>query len=128
MTNWAEDQAVFMLAGGQTVNRINQDQMERYKHHIIEEANEIEDAWADGDMLKVLDGAVDTIVVCIGLIRSMGINPNEAWNAVHGANMRKVVDGQVYRRADGQIGKPPGWYGPENELKGMLDRAGFGGL
>jgi predicted HAD superfamily Cof-like phosphohydrolase len=128
MSNWAEDQAHFMLAGGQTVNQINQDQMERYKHHIIEEANEIEDAWAEGDMLKVLDGAVDTIVVCIGLIRSMGINPNEAWNAVHGANMRKVVDGQVYRRADGQIGKPPGWYGPENELNLMLDRAGFSGL
>jgi predicted HAD superfamily Cof-like phosphohydrolase len=128
MSNWAEDQAYFMLAGGQTFNRINQDQMERYKHHIIEEANEIEDAWADGDMLKVLDGAVDTIVVCIGLIRSMGINPNDAWNAVHGANMRKVVDGKVYRRADGQIGKPPGWYGPENELKLMLDRAGFESL
>jgi hypothetical protein len=65
--------------------------MERYKHHIIEEADEIEEAWAEGDMLKVLDG-------------------------------------QVYRRADGQIGKPPGWYGPENELKLMLDRAGFGPL
>jgi predicted HAD superfamily Cof-like phosphohydrolase len=128
MSNWAEDQAHFMLAGGQTVNQINMDQMERYKHHIIEEANEIEDAWAEGDMLKVLDGAVDTIVVCIGLIRSMGINPNEAWNAVHEANMRKVVDGKVYRRADGQIGKPPGWYGPENELKLMLNRAGFGSL
>lgn len=128
MTNWAEDQAHFMLAGGQTVNQINLDQMERYKHHIIEEAGEIDEAFASQEWEKVLDGAVDTIVVCIGLIRSMGINPNEAWNAVHEANMRKVVDGQVYRRADDQIGKPPGWYGPEKQLEGMLDRAGFGSL
>lgn len=128
MTNWAEDQAHFMLAGGQTVNQINLHQMERYKHHIIEEAGEIDEAFASQEWEKVLDGAVDTIVVCIGLIRSMGINPNEAWNAVHEANMRKVIDGQVYRRADGQIGKPPGWHGPEKQLEAMLDRAGFGSL
>lgn len=125
MSNWAEDQAHFMLAGGQTVSQINWDQMERYLKHIMEEAKETDDAFHEQNMTKALDGAVDLIVVAIGFIRSMGVNPNEAWNAVHSANMRKVIDGQVYRREDGQIGKPPGWYGPETQLAAMLDRAGF---
>jgi len=125
MTNWAEDQAHFMLAGGQTVNEINHDQMQRYLVHIAEESQETYRDYMAGDMVKALDGAIDTIVVAIGFIRSMGVNPNEAWNAVHAANMRKVIDGQVYRRDDGQIGKPPGWYGPEKQLAGILDRAGF---
>lgn len=125
MSNWAEDQAHFMLAGGQTVNQINWDQMERYLKHIMEEAEETDEAFREQNMTKALDGAVDLIVVAIGFIRSMGVNPNEAWNAVHSANMRKVIDGQVYRREDGQIGKPPGWYGPEPQLAELLERAGF---
>ena len=71
-------------------------------------------------MVKALDGAVDTIVVAIGFICSMGIDPNKAWAAVNAANMRKVVDGKVYRRDDGQIGKPPLWYGPEEELAALV--------
>lgn len=125
MSNWAVDQAHFMLAGGQTVNHINRNQMERYLKHIMEEAKETDDAFHEQNMTKALDGAVDLIVVAIGFIRSMGVNPNEAWNAVHSANMRKVIDGQVYRREDGQIGKPPGWYGPEPQLSALLERAGF---
>jgi predicted HAD superfamily Cof-like phosphohydrolase len=67
-------------------------------------------------MVSVIDGAVDTIVVAIGLLHSLGIDPFKAWDAVHRANMSKIVDGKVYLREDGQIGKPPGFVGPEEDL------------
>ena len=118
--DWATDQALFMEAGGQTVTGHNQAQADRYLHHIHEEVTEL---WRDHgvDKVKALDGAVDTIVVCLGYLISIGIDPRKAWDAVHAANMRKVVDGKLYRREDGQIGKPPGWYGPEEELKALVN-------
>jgi predicted HAD superfamily Cof-like phosphohydrolase len=86
-----------------------------------EEAGEAVLAWDRGDMVNVIDGAVDTIVVAIGLLHSLGVDPFRAWDAVHKANMSKIVDGKVYLREDGQIGKPPGFVGPEEELKKLFD-------
>ena len=125
MSNWASDQAEFMVAGGQTVGEVNLDQAERYIHHIEEEAEETYGAFLGHDYVAAVDGAVDTIVVCLGLLHSLGIDPNEAWDAVHRANMRKIVNGKVYRRPDGQIGKPEWWYGPENDLRKLCAKAGL---
>lgn len=116
MSNWSQDQAAFMLAGGQTTDTFNEAQAWRYVGHIREETEETELAMHLGNYVHAIDGAVDIIVVAIGLLHSLGVNPDKAWAAVHAANMRKVINGEVYRRDDGQIGKPPGWYGPEEEL------------
>lgn len=113
---WADDQAAFMKAGDQTVGTFNRDQAKRYVEHMQEEAMETLEAVVWCDYVKAIDGAVDTIVVAIGFLHSLGVDPFKAWNAVYVANMRKVIDGKVYRRPDGQIGKPDGWYGPEEEL------------
>lgn len=136
--SWADEQAAFMAAGGQTVGVWNQEQAGRYAKHIAEEARELaqawEAAWADescnanpydtfGNVTGAVDGAVDLIVVAIGFLQSLGIPPGKAWDIVHAANMRKVVDGHVYRRPDGQIGKPPGWTGPEPELTRLIAMA-----
>lgn len=122
--NWVADQAEFMRAGGQTVSEWNEDQASRYSKHILEEAEESYLDWqVEGSEEKAVDGAIDCIVVCIGFLLSLGIDPDKAWAAVHAANMRKVIDGKVYRRPDGQIGKPPGWYGPEDELRHLVEAA-----
>lgn len=113
---WPDDQSRFMLAGDQTVGTFNRDQAKRYLCHIVEESHETQAGFLEGDYVAAIDGAVDTIVVAIGFLHSLGVDPFKAWNAVHAANMRKVIDGKVYRRPDGQIGKPDGWYGPEEEL------------
>lgn len=120
---WADDQSKFMLCGEQTVGTYNPVQAKRYLSHIIEESRETQIAFLTGDNVKAIDGAVDTIVVAIGFLHSMGVDPFKAWNAVHAANMRKVIDGKVYRREDGQIGKPDGWYGPEEDLSKLWNRA-----
>ena len=120
MSNWAQDQAAFMLAGEQTVGEFNFVQACRYADHMLEEANETKRDLASGDYTKAVDGAVDTIVVAIGFLHSIGVNPDKAWDIVHAANMRKVIDGKVYRRDDGQIGKPPNFVGPEEELAELV--------
>ena len=123
MSHWAEDQARFMIAGDQTVTRWNLEQAERYAKHIGEEARELKEAFDEEDYTKAVDGAVDAIVVSIGFLLSLGVNPYRCWDAVHAANMRKIVAGSMFRREDGQIGKPPGWYGPESELEQIVIEA-----
>lgn len=116
MKTWSEMHREFMKAGGQTTKGFNEDQTVRYIGHVQEEAGEIIHAWKSGDMVGVGDGLCDTIVVCMGALYSMGYDPEDVMLAVLSANARKIVDGKVYRREDGQIGKPPGWYGPEAEI------------
>lgn len=121
MSNWAQDQAAFMLAGEQTVGEFNFVQACRYADHILEEANETKRDLASGDYVKAIDGAVDTIVVAIGFLHSIGVNPEKAWDIVHAANMSKLLDGKVYKRPDGQIAKGPNFVPPEPKLKKLLD-------
>ena len=116
MKTWSQMIREFMRAGGQTTKGENQEQSERYASHIEEEVKELIDAFYEGDKVKAIDGACDLIVVCCGFMYSQGIYPDDVMLAVLSANARKIVDGKVYRREDGQIGKPPGWYGPEREI------------
>lgn len=124
MSNWAEDQRQFMKAADQTTDRWNPTQAERYAIHVREEAGELDNAVYNGNTVEALDGAVDTIVTAIGFILSLGIDPDAAWQAVNAANRRKILpNGKTCRRSDGQVGKPPGWYGPEEELQKLIDQA-----
>jgi predicted HAD superfamily Cof-like phosphohydrolase len=115
---WSDDMGRFMALGGQSTGRFNEGQAARYLSHIEEESKETLLAWDRGDMVNVIDGAVDTIVVAIGLLHSLGVDPFRVWDAVHAANMRKVDGscGAIVWRGDNQIGKPAGWYGPEKDL------------
>lgn len=121
---WAKDQSVFMKAGEQTVEELNLAQLTRYLAHIKEESSEVSSAALKGDSVELLDGLIDLAVVTIGAIHSLGVDPDEVWDIIYRANMRKIVDGRVYRRPDGQIGKPPGWYGPDVELIALLEANG----
>lgn len=121
--SWADDQKEFMQAGDQTTDKWNMVQCDRYIHHVVEEASELLEAREAENGTKMVDALIDTIVVAIGALWSLGVNPDDAWAEVHAANMRKVINGHVCRRADGQIGKPPGWYGPEAGLTELVVEA-----
>lgn len=116
METAARQQAEFMLAGDQTVGTFNRDQAKRYLCHIVEESHETQAGFLEGNYVAAIDGAVDTIVVAIGFLHSLGVDPFKAWNAVHAANMSKLVDGKVYKRQDGQIAKGPNFVPPEPAL------------
>lgn len=119
---WGKDQTKFMELAGQSTDQWNLEQTARYLNHIEEEADEIVRAATDQDFVKLLDGLIDICVVSIGAICSMGVDPDRAWQAVMRANYSKVdgTYGPIVHREDGQIGKPEGWRGPENELASIL--------
>jgi predicted HAD superfamily Cof-like phosphohydrolase len=73
-------------------------------------------------IVKALDAIADLKVVANGLAWSLGVNPTQIDSIVADANDRKLVGGEVYRRPDGQIGKPPGWVGPEAEIEEVVKR------
>lgn len=114
------------------------------RHKLIkEEAKELLDAWLDGDMPGFLDACVDLVYVTIGTALDAGMPFDEAFEAVHRANMQKapkceacygfgyrIVDAAagsyrddcekcagvgriVLRRDDGKVMKPVGWQAPD---------------
>lgn len=52
--------------------------------------------------------------------RVMGADLRPAFQVVHDANLRKLVDGRPLKRDDGKFLKPAGWVGPENDLRAVL--------
>lgn len=125
MTDFANDQQTFMTAAGQTTDRWNMEQGTRYAVHLQEEARELMLALSLGDHTKALDGAIDSIVVALGFVWSLGIDPRQAWEIVNRKNASKVDGslGPIVWRADGQVGKPPGWTPPEPELAVLIEDA-----
>lgn len=87
---------------------------------IYEEADEIDDALANQDMVALADGAADLIYVTLSMCVHAGIDLEEVWNRVQEANMAKVGGG---KRDDGKILKPAGWTPPD--VKGALELQGW---
>lgn len=114
MTNPFLDQAKFMLACSQTVDRFNGTQFDMYCELINEEHKELVAALAANDDIEVFDALLDFLVVTIGAIHSLGANGEGGWNEVMRTNFAKVdpVTGKVRKREDGKVLKPEGWEPP----------------
>lgn len=118
--NIFQDQAAFIAAMGQTHSR---EQAFLYMDLVDEEHQELSMAMlmleaepSAENLAEVLDGAIDLIYVAAGLINSLGIDGEAAWNEVHRSNMSKMgPDGKVMRRPDGKILKGP-HFSPPNLL------------
>lgn len=119
-----QDQSAFMLACGQTVGIFNPAQARLYARLVDEEAWEVHVAqyklWGEehiaptaktveSKIAELVDGAIDTIYVCLGLMNSLGVDFQKAWDEVHGSNMSKVCPetGKVIKDALGKVQKPP---------------------
>lgn len=115
------DQATFMRACGQTVNRDNLKQAELYRTLVYEELQEWSEATAHDNEVEEFDAVLDTLVVLIGYGLSRGWPMVEGWQEVMQSNLAKIdpTTGQVRRRADGKILKSEGWRAPD--LEGVLD-------
>lgn len=68
-----------------------------------------DDAEATRRRAELTAEGVDLINVVCGLLLSQGLPLEAMFDAIHAANLRKCVDGQVVRRADGKVLKPEGW-------------------
>jgi predicted HAD superfamily Cof-like phosphohydrolase len=123
MTNPFRDQAKFMTACDQTVDRGNTDQFNMYLKLIEEEAEELNQAIIAKDRVEMLDALVDMLVVTIGAIHSAGFDAEGAWKEVMRTNFAKIDKdtGKVVKREDGKVLKPDGWTPPNlgQFLKGV---------
>ena len=105
-------QAEFMKACGQTVDKYNPKQALLYLDLIHEEFNELTlDAESDAE---IADAIIDTIVVLVGYGLSHGWPMNKLWREVMDSNMAKIdpTTGKVKKRRDGKVLKPKGWQPP----------------
>lgn len=91
---------------------------------MAEETNEYLEAATNGDVVAAVDGLLDTIYVALGTLWYMGIPVQECWDAVHRANMRKILginkrDINRHSATKGAM-KPEGWVGPESEIAAAI--------
>lgn len=144
MTDCFKDGELFMLATGQNVRGESADQFALYQNLVNEEGTELGQALhnlnkhtrtqpeaPDDEYIEtlvtlsaeVVKETMDCIVVLNGMIRSMGVDPAQAWTAVHESNMSKLVDGAPVLREDGKVMKGPN-YQPPDIRKIVLDAWG----
>jgi len=83
-----------------------------------EEVDEAKEAttWVDQ-----IDALTDAMYFIVGTFVEMGVNPDDFFDIVHGANMSKLVDGKPIYKEDGKVAKPEGWVAPEPQMKQLLD-------
>lgn len=67
---------------------------------------------------ELADACIDLMYVTIGMLQSMGLDPQPLWDEVHASNMSKFVrqdDGtyKAIRRKDGKILKPDTYFKPD---------------
>ena len=109
------DQQVFMEACDQTTGVFNRDQFNLYVNLIDEEKQELAEAIDYNDRVEMLDALLDIVVVTIGAMHSLGVDPEGGWEEVIRSNMSKVdpVTGKVIKREDGKVLKPTGFIHPD---------------
>ena len=74
------------------------------------------------DLVAQSDALIDLIYFALGTFVEMGVDPSSLFDAVHQANMDKLWDGEPkYNPENGKTLKPPGWVGPEEHLKALID-------
>lgn len=101
-------------------NKDNPKMNELYKlrlRMLTEEYAETMNAYLQGDSEEVVDGLIDIIVIAVGTLDILGVNPAVAWDEVHGANMAKQVGvkpGRPNTLGLPDLVKPSGWTAPSH--------------
>jgi predicted HAD superfamily Cof-like phosphohydrolase len=85
-----------------------------------EEHKEYNKAEDNNDITNLAVELADIIYIACGTAVSYGIPLDEVFNAIHAANMNKLVDGKVILREDGKIKKPDGWQ--PADIEGILKK------
>lgn len=128
--SWFEDILDFCRkaeqAIGTTPNIPSKETIVLRKNLIKEEVvTETLKALEEGNLEKIADGIIDSIVVLIGTGISYGLDLEKLWDEIHKTNMAKLKDG-VIKNNYGKIQKPEGWKPPNvkkilSEQKSLLE-------
>lgn len=74
-----------------------------------EEHREYNEAEGNDDFVNLASELADIIYIACGTAVSYGIDLDKVFNAIHEANMNKLVDGKVLKNEHGKVIKPEGW-------------------
>lgn len=126
--NVFQDQRTLMDAFGHSTSFLHYEQVSLLQDLVDEEHDELDTGlsklhaeYLGNDkgvspavMAEVIDGAVDLLVVTLGLLYSLGVDAQGAWDAVLASNMSKVqADGFVQKDGNGKVMKGPGFEPPD---------------
>lgn len=101
------DQRVFMEACDQSTGTFNRDQFKLYVNLIDKERQELSEAIDYNDKVEMLDALLDIVVVTVGAMHSLGVDPEGGWDEVIRSNMSKIDP------ATGGVLKPQGFIHPD---------------
>lgn len=100
--------------GGTPTGKLDVERLQLRVNIMDEEWNELLDAMDAEDVVEIADACADLIVTVLGTAAEYGIPFDPVWDEVHRSNMAKLgPNGEIYRREDGKIKKPPGWTPPD---------------
>jgi len=81
---------------------------------ILEETEELLEAYHNGDIVEMADAIADLLYVVYGAADTFGIDADVVFKEVHRSNMTKLgADGLPIYREDGKILKGPGFEEPK---------------
>ena len=103
----------------ETPVKMTQDQISFIREMINDELAELSDAKT---VVEQADALVDAIYYLCDCAVKHGMNLDPLFHIVHAANMSKVVNGKVLKRADGKVIKPAGWVDPNPALAAEIQR------
>lgn len=104
---------------GKIPGRLDKARAEARASWMREEVREFLDA---DNVYDQADAMIDLIYFALGTLVEMGVPPQELFDVVQKANMKKLwPDGKPRFREDGKIIKPEGWEPPEPQLKKIID-------
>lgn len=106
---------------------MNDDEFHLSLTQLREEIQEIEDAYSEGDLVKVVDGLIDLDYFQKGVVYKHGIGRSlyrRLFSAVHHCNMTKRKGIKDTRQGFGDSAdaiKPEGWIPPEEAIRLILE-------
>lgn len=92
---------------------------------IMEEAEELSTAILDGNLIEMIDGASDLLVVVFGTMVEAGVDIQPFFDHIMDTNDAKTEASVCVVREDGKLLKPDGWEPPD--IQGLL-QSGVGVL
>ncbi len=98
---------------------LNEDRVEKRYDWMLEEINEFKES---DNIYDQADAMIDLIYFAVGTMVEMGVKPQNVFDIVHNANMRKLwPDGKPHYNGQGKTIKPEGWEDPYNDIKKEID-------
>lgn len=103
----------------------SRDLLQLRKRLIVEEAKEAGDEFSealrigrlkDDVRIKLAKELADIIYVVVGAAVSLGIDIDQAFDAVHESNMSKLIDGKAVKDDGGKVVKGANYAPPDKEL------------